>query len=40
MRTIKAIHKAVYEPIADLVLYRAMPAQDMPMNAIDPFIFL
>lgn len=40
MRTIKAKHKAVYEPIADLVTYRAMPTHAVPMNAIDPFIFL
>src|SRR5688572_9583448 len=39
-RTIKAIHKAVYEPIGDLVTYRAMPTQAFPMNSIDPFIFL
>jgi redox-sensitive bicupin YhaK (pirin superfamily) len=40
MRTIKATHKAVYEPIADLVTYRAMPTQSVPMNLLDPFIFL
>lgn len=40
MRRIKAIHKAVYEPIADLVTYRAMPTQTMAMNQLDPFIFL
>ncbi|MBG9376342.1 pirin family protein [Panacibacter sp. DH6] len=40
MKTIKAKHKAVYEPIADLVTYRAMPTRLMPMNALDPFIFL
>lgn len=40
MRPIKAIYKAEYEPIADLVTYRAMPTQKVPMNAIDPFIFL
>jgi quercetin 2,3-dioxygenase len=40
MRTIKARHKAVYEPIADLVTYRAMPTDSMPMNLLDPFIFL
>jgi redox-sensitive bicupin YhaK (pirin superfamily) len=39
-RTIKAIHKAVYEPIGNLVTYRAMPTEAVPMNAIDPFIFL
>ena len=40
MRTIKAKHKAVYEPIADLVTYRAMPTASLPMNGLDPFIFL
>jgi quercetin 2,3-dioxygenase len=40
MRTIKAVQKAVYEPIADLITYRVMPSPAIPMNAIDPFIFL
>ena len=40
MKTIKAQHKAVYEPIADLVTYRAMPTANVPMNTLDPFIFL
>ncbi|MBD0352651.1 MAG: pirin family protein [Flavisolibacter sp.] len=40
MRTIKAKHKAVYEPIGDLVTYRAMPTETLPMNDLDPFIFL
>lgn len=40
MRTIKAKHKALYQPIADLVTYRAMPTHSVSMNAIDPFIFL
>ena len=40
MRTIKAHHKAEYEPIADLVTYRAMPTSHFPMNQLDPFIFL
>lgn len=40
MRTIKAVHKAVYEPIGDLVTYRAMPTPAVPMNQLDPFIFL
>lgn len=39
-RTIKALHKAVYEPIHDLVTYRAMPTDSIGMNQIDPFIFL
>lgn len=40
MRSIQSIHTAEYEPIADLVTYRAMPTGSMPMNAVDPFIFL
>jgi redox-sensitive bicupin YhaK (pirin superfamily) len=40
MRTVKAVHKAQYEPIADLITYRAMPTQSVPMNLLDPFIFL
>jgi redox-sensitive bicupin YhaK (pirin superfamily) len=40
MRTIKAVQKAVYEPIGDLITYRAMPTPAIEMNAIDPFIFL
>jgi redox-sensitive bicupin YhaK (pirin superfamily) len=40
MRTIKAVQKAIYEPIADLITYRAMPTPAIPMNTIDPFIFL
>jgi len=40
MKTIKAKHRAEYEPIADLVTYRAMPTRLMPMNELDPFIFL
>jgi len=39
-RTIKAKHKAVYDPIGNLVTYRAMPADAVPMNLLDPFIFL
>ena len=39
MRTVKAKHKAVYEPIGDLVTYRAMPTHAVPMNLLDPFIF-
>jgi quercetin 2,3-dioxygenase len=40
MRNIKAIHKAVYEPIDDLETYRAMPTSAVAINQIDPFIFL
>jgi redox-sensitive bicupin YhaK (pirin superfamily) len=40
MRTIKANHTAVAEPIADLVTFRAMPTTAVAMNRLDPFIFL
>jgi redox-sensitive bicupin YhaK (pirin superfamily) len=40
MKKIKAIHSAVYEPIADLVTYRALPTDGVAMNQLDPFIFL
>src|SRR5512147_1672581 len=40
MKTIKAHHKAEYEPIGDLVTYRVMPNNHIPMNQLDPFIFL
>jgi quercetin 2,3-dioxygenase len=40
MRIIKGNHKAVYEPIGDLVTYRAMPTPYVQMNEVDPFIFL
>src|SRR4051812_4803113 len=40
MRTIKAKHNAVYEPVADLITYRAMPTNTVSMNLLDPFIFL
>jgi len=40
MKTIKAKHRAEYEPVADLVTYRAMPTRLIPMNELDPFIFL
>src|SRR5687768_9462583 len=40
MGSIKAIHKAEYEPVGDLVTYRAMPTRNFPMNRLDPFIFL
>jgi redox-sensitive bicupin YhaK (pirin superfamily) len=39
-RSFKAIYNAAYEPIADLVTYRAMPTNEVPMNLLDPFIFL
>ena len=40
MKTIKAKHKAIYEPMADLVTYRVMPTPSVTMNQLDPFIFL
>lgn len=39
-RSIKAVYNAAYEPIADLVTYRIMPTDEVPMNLLDPFIFL
>jgi redox-sensitive bicupin YhaK (pirin superfamily) len=38
MRTIKKIHKPVYEPIADLITYRAIPTHSV--QYLDPFLFL
>lgn len=38
MRSIKKLHKAVYEPIADLTTWRAMPTGSI--RHIDPFLFL
>lgn len=38
MRTIKAIHKASYHPIADLITYNPLPSPKL--RQIDPFIFL
>ena len=40
MKTIKAHYKAEYEPIGELVTYRAMPNNHIQMNQLDPFIFL
>jgi quercetin 2,3-dioxygenase len=40
MRTIKGIHKAEYEPIADLITYRAFPTGLVGMETLNPFIFL
>ncbi len=39
-RTIRNVHSAQYEPIADLVTWRALPTGKLPMNRLDPFIFL
>ncbi len=38
MRTIRKIHKPVYEPIADLVTYRVIPTHSI--QYLDPFLFL
>lgn len=38
MAMIKKLHKAVYEPIADLVTYRALPTRSI--DYLDPFLFL
>lgn len=40
MRKIKAHYKAEYEPIADLITYRALPTREVAMNQLDPFLFL
>jgi len=40
MKIIKSKHKAEFEPIADLITYRAMPTSHVEMNQLDPFIFL
>lgn len=38
MRTIQAIHKPAYDPIADLITYRVIPTQSI--DYLDPFLFL
>jgi len=40
MRIIKAKHKAVSEPIADLSTYRAFPTPLVDMHEMDPFLLL
>ena len=40
MRTIKSKHKAIAEPIEDLITYRVIPTKSVEMNQLDPFIFL
>ena len=40
MRQINKIYRAIAAPIADLVTYRALPTEEMPMGALDPFLFL
>ncbi len=40
MKLIKHNHKAVSDPIADLITFRAMPTAAVTMNQLDPFIFL
>lgn len=40
MKTIKNIHKAVYAPMGDLITYRALPTNTIPMEELNPFIFL
>ncbi|WP_345253504.1 pirin family protein [Flaviaesturariibacter amylovorans] len=39
-RNIRKVHAAAYAPISDLVTYRALPTAALPMNALDPFLFL
>lgn len=38
MRTIKKLHKAIYEPIGDLLTYRVLPTSSI--DYLDPFLFL
>ncbi len=38
MRTIKRVHQPIYDPIADLVTYRAIPTYSI--QYLDPFLFL
>lgn len=38
MKAIKKLHKAIYEPIADLTTFRAMPTGSI--QHLDPFLFL
>jgi redox-sensitive bicupin YhaK (pirin superfamily) len=38
MRTVKKLHIAEYEPIADLITYRVLPTRSI--NYLDPFLFL
>ncbi len=40
MRTIKQIHKAEADPIADLITFRALPTDTIGMERLNPFIFL
>jgi len=40
MRSIKAVHTAVPAPIDDLITFRALPTQKIPMDRMNPFIFL
>ncbi len=40
MKLIKHNHKAVSEPIDDLITYRAIPTAAVSINQLDPFIFL
>jgi redox-sensitive bicupin YhaK (pirin superfamily) len=39
-RTIKAIHKAEFSKIENLITYRAIPTKTININDIEPFIFL
>ena len=40
MKKIKAQYKAEYEPIGDLVTYRALPTEGVSVNQLDPFLIL
>jgi redox-sensitive bicupin YhaK (pirin superfamily) len=39
-REVKALHQPVRSDIKDLITYRAMPTSTLPMERLDPFIFL
>jgi len=39
-RTIKKIHTAESSPVEDLITYRALPTRSIPIDALEPFLFL
>jgi quercetin 2,3-dioxygenase len=40
MKKVRAVHDAVSAPIDDLVTFRALPTASVPMERLNPFIFL
>jgi quercetin 2,3-dioxygenase len=40
IKPVKAVHRAEREDIADLITYRAFPLNSLPMESLNPFIFL